>query len=374
MSALTITSLSAEDPFEPSIDIGADVVSTYIFRGSDFHQGKFTQDGETISGMNIAPALQPSLTFNFAEGWSMGLWGSYALTGREDVDTDGQFQYGPGGTTAVNLLSNPAPTEANFAAAFANPSTGCTADSSVTVGTTVTQFCSQDAISSAIAGGSYTAPGFYKEQNGLKRFDEVDFTLSYSVDTKHGTMSGGIIAYVLPNSAAGVTGVDQFTEFFVGFAPAFLPGFGITTYAEINGDGAEGSTYTYFDYGLDIGETGLGFSVGAGYQTQNNLQGWRNVDLGLSYSIGGFSIGATAVYRPNTAFYDSGLGKNVPGWLFQTGTQFDGEFDDPSKTTGLVNAYIQNELTNNNIPTILYTQQDIPRVVYFFSVGYSTSI
>ena len=353
---------------EPSIDVDATVVSNYVFRGTDIHQGKFSQDGEKISGFNMAPAFQPSINFNLDNGMFFNVWTSFALTGREDKDTDGQYQYGPGGATAANILT---PGVDLFTPAFSN-STGCTA----ATGTT----CTSAEVLAAVAAGTYTAPGFYNERNGLRRFDEVDLTLGYEVEHKYGTMSGGIVAYVLPNPAAGVTGADQYTEFFVGFAPAALPGLGITYYAEVNGDGAEGTTYTYIDYGYDIevsDSMSIGLGVGAGYQVQNQLQGWRNVDAGISFGFGDFSVGVTAVYRPNLAFFDSDTaGKNVPAWLANGSTKFDGQVGDPSKTTGLANSYINSLVSTSIDPTggFTYTpRQKLPSVVYYVSLGYSTS-
>ncbi len=360
---LSTATLSAE----PGIDVDATVVSNYIFRGTDIHQGKFSQDGEEISGFNMAPAFQPSINFNLDNGMFFNIWTSFALTGREDVDTDGQYQYGPGGATAANILTP----GVDLVAPFTNTSTGCTA-----AGTA----CTSAEVLAAVAAGTYTAPGFYNERNGLRRFDEVDLTLGYEVESKLGTMSGGIVAYVLPNPAAGVTGADQFTEFFVGFAPAALPGLGITYYAEVNGDGAEGTTYTYIDYGYDIdlgNDMSLGLGVGAGYQVQNQLQGWRNVDAGVSFGIGGFSVGFNAIYRPNLAFFDSDTaGKNVPAWLANGSTKFDGLVADPSKTTGLANAYINNLVSTAVDPSGGWTytpRQKLPSVVYYVSLGYSMS-
>jgi len=46
-------------------ELGADVVSSYVWRGSD---------------LGDSAAIQPSLSYTFENGLSVGLWGSYALT------------------------------------------------------------------------------------------------------------------------------------------------------------------------------------------------------------------------------------------------------------------------------------------------------
>ena len=351
---------------EPSIDVDATVVSDYVFRGVDLFENKFRQDGEKITGLNVAPAFQPSVNFNLDNGFYFNVWTSFALTGREDVDTDGLYQTGPASstTTSASLLE----------AAITNSSTKIDA---VTAAATPTNPIS------ALAGGSYQAPGLYNETNGLRRLDEVDLTLGYSVDSKLGTMSGGIINYVLPNTLKGVTGVDQYQEVFVGFEPAALPGLGITYYAEMNGGTAQGGTYTYIGYGYDIEVNDnftVGLSTGAGYATANGYQGWKNVDAGVSFGFGNFSLGINAAYRPNFEFleFSDTAGKNAPTWLTGASTQFDGLVEDPSKNNGMVNSYINSQVAAVLDPagTIQYTytpRQKLPRVIYYVSLGYSVS-
>lgn len=55
------TNVMAEEGF----DLGADVVSSYVWRGSD---------------LGDSAAIQPNLSYTFENGLCVGLWGSYALT------------------------------------------------------------------------------------------------------------------------------------------------------------------------------------------------------------------------------------------------------------------------------------------------------
>ena len=348
---------------EPGIDVDATVVSNYVFRGGDLFEDKFRQDGEKISGFNLAPAFQPSINFNLDNGMFFNVWTSFALTGREPVDTDGLYQTGPdqsGPGAGVNVF------------------TATTAEIAAVTGTGPT--------ASQIADGSYQAPGLYNENNGLKRFDEVDLTLGYEVESKLGTMSGGIIAYVLPNTTTigSNVGGDQFTEFFVGFSPAILPeeagSISLTYYAEINGDGAEGTTYSYigYDWGTDLSDSmTLGFNVGAGYATASGYQNWRNVDAGISLGFGNFSLGLNAVYRPDLSWFDTdGPGKNALAWVNGGSTGFDGMVTDPSKSTGLANSTFNSLVSSSVDPSGNWTytpRQKLPRVLYYISAGYSMS-
>jgi hypothetical protein len=62
----------------PSLNFGADIMSRYIWRGSDYGN---------------SPAIQPNIYFSW-EGLNIGAWGSYAFTGRSIQFDD---------TTVVNL-------------------------------------------------------------------------------------------------------------------------------------------------------------------------------------------------------------------------------------------------------------------------------
>ncbi|RXK84837.1 hypothetical protein EST62_08650 [Chlorobaculum sp. 24CR] len=59
------TNAMADEGFK----IGADVVSSYVWRGGD---------------LGDSAAIQPNLSYTFKNGLSIGLWGSYAIT--EDTD------------------------------------------------------------------------------------------------------------------------------------------------------------------------------------------------------------------------------------------------------------------------------------------------
>lgn len=74
--------LPAQEP-APLMDYGVDVVSDYVFRGSDVYRDVHIarETGETP--FNVAPAVQPSVTFYGPGGLSFNFWGSFALTDRE---------------------------------------------------------------------------------------------------------------------------------------------------------------------------------------------------------------------------------------------------------------------------------------------------
>jgi hypothetical protein len=359
--------------FEPSISVDLPIVSTYVFRGVDVFQNKFVQEKKSISGFNLAPAIQPSITFNFTEGWSFNIWSSFALTNRQDKDIDQILQIGPddvsspvasayNGFITGNLLGTPVPFSI--------------------VENAVQNYIS--GIEEAIIKGEEFAPAFYKEPNGLRRVDEVDLTLSYSFDTKLGKMTGGIVTYLLPNTTKGVTGTDQSTELFVGYSPKALPNLSITLYVETNLDGYEGATFTNISYSIPLIESQnmtLSFDPELGYQTQDNLQGIKYVSLPFTLAMGSLKFMFVGIYRPDTRFFDSDTYKGDAVKLLGLSTISDGLIPDPAKNTGIlnsiINGYISNEintaLTAAGYPfTYTYTPtQSIPKWIYYFSIGYS---
>ncbi len=366
--------------FEPSIDVDLPIVSTYVFRGVDVFQDKFVQEKKSIRGFNLAPAIQPSITFNFTEGWSFNIWSSFALTNRQDKDIDQILQV-PGEDPdkvasaynlfiSGNLLGTPVP----FSIVENEVQMYISGIDTVTM---------EPNIEGIIKGNKF-APAFYKEPNGLRRLDEVDLTLSYSFDTKLGNMTGGIVTYILPNTTKGVTGTDQSTELFVGYSPKALPNLSITLYVETNLDGYEGATFTNISYSIPLIESQnmtLSFDPELGYQTQDNLQGIKYVSLPFTLAMGSLKFMFVGIYRPDTRFFDSDRYEGDAVKLLGLSTISDGLIPDPAKNTGILNSII-NGFISNEINTALtaagypfnytYTPtQSIPKFIYYFSIGYS---
>ncbi len=357
--ALFATGTLQAQEFEPSIDFDAVFASNYVFRGADVHSNKFVQDGKSYSSFNNAQAFQPSLTFNFAEGWSLNIWGSFALTGRNDVDTDGLLQLGPGSSDAVS--------EAYLA--------GLTSGN-LDLNTVLASYT----VDGATIRDPSTAPGFHNEENGLKRNDEVDITLSYETSSRIGTLTGGIISYNYTNQ---VQQSASNMEMFAGFSPAALPDLSFTTYVDVATPGYAGSTYNYLSYsiGVDLGENAaLDISPGVAYATDTSLkiQGWKNADLPITLSIGDFFIGVTGVYRIDTRFYEGDSSTSDAVSILGETSNGDGLVADPAQTNGIANTYV-NSLVTSAIgdPTgygYTYTPtQKLPKFVYYYTVGYSTS-
>ncbi len=368
----------------PMVDVGFDIVSNYVWRGYDVHQSYFDQQSKSISGTNVAPAFQPSITVNTPlDGLSVGLWGSFAMVGRGDVDSDGRLQEGAGGSniltdsgaiTTASPYFDKATLESYLRTdALTDPYGTGAADGGLI------------ALGMAANGVDYLgkAPGFYKEENGLKRVDEVDFTIDYSFDASIGSFSAGIVSYVLPNSVA--TGAA--TELYISYSPAAFDALALAAYYDI-GSGAQ-----YYNASLghdfELSESvALSAGVGAGYGVFTGMQGVMDVTYSLGMSFGDFSVGLNLVNRPDLKMYDGdSTSKNVPAWIVGGSTNTDGLVADPSQNNGLVNEVVNGAIGNmiNGVspaaalyPDDLgysYTpRQKLPSNLFYVSFGYSTSI
>lgn len=77
----------AEEP--PLAEYGVDLVSDYVDRGEDVYRRRFDKARERHGAVNVAPAVQPSLTLSGPSGISLKLWGSFALRERDDDNPRG---------------------------------------------------------------------------------------------------------------------------------------------------------------------------------------------------------------------------------------------------------------------------------------------
>ena len=76
--SLGLGSVSAQEESAASFDVGADLVSNYIWRGTKFGTG---------------PAIQPTLEF-IAGNFAVGSWGSFGITDNESPEADLYLSYG----------------------------------------------------------------------------------------------------------------------------------------------------------------------------------------------------------------------------------------------------------------------------------------
>ncbi len=262
LSALTVpVSVFAED--ESGIELDLNFVSNYVWRGEDYFVGKPAQENEVPGAHSGAIAFQPSLTFYTPlEGFYVNIWSSYALQDRGDVDANKDGFSGDAD-------------QANI----------CTQ--------TIDGAANPDYIAGAVC-----------EQNGLRRRDEVDYTFGYEGESRIGTIGFGVLRYTFTH----VKGSDRTdltdTEFFFTYSPSgdIISGLYFNIYT------GSATEYHQVGYGYDIGLTDdieLNLDVAAGYQTQANFSGWRDITGSAGVSIASFYASWNFANRVSSEFFDT---------------------------------------------------------------------
>lgn len=363
--SLLASTLFADELPKASVDITTGFVSNYVWRGADvFGPSLADQKGLYQDGKIQAWAFQPDITFATpVEGLSFGIWGSFATNYRNDADSDQRIQQGPGGNsiefnTALDIVR---------AIDFTSMSQTTGAVSLHSPDCEATTNC---------------LPGFYKEQNGLKRFDEIDFTLDYTRETNVGTMSFGIIYYSLPNITAKGDSVE---EVYVGYSLPNLSELSLTAYTDVT-SGSASNNYISLAYenSYKVAEDfEITYGASAGYGIKSNLQGVQDVNASVGIESKGFFATVNVTHRPDSRFFDEDQGvggDSLPLYLAGQSTRSDGLITDKSKTVGtsnvLVNQQIQNAIDLGIGPGVYtYTpRQKIPSEIYWVSFGYTLSL
>jgi len=356
-----------------SFTVDNQIVSDYVFRGADIQQNYFVQENKKFGAWNKSFAYQPSLTWNTpVVGLSVNLWGSFALTHRADRDVDSAIQSGPG---ASDIIAG------NCAAS------GCdVAAINSTVGTAGVAPLTSGLAGNLNTDGSLKLPGQYREQNGLKRVDELDVTIDYTSVTSIGKITTGFIHYSLANPVARpaqFAGANYYsTEIYVGCAFPQIP----QILFKLNSDIVNSFQYwsaAYSDTKAISESVNLVYGISAGYNTRNNIQGWQDVTGKLGVAIGGFTAGFNFAYRPNLKIMENVTASGDPNTkvalaLNGGSTMYDGMVADPSQTNDLAHRIFNNavgaRVSAGGIPYTYTPRQKMPAVLYWINFGYAISI
>ena len=371
-----------------SVDVDIVFVTDYVFRGISYLDNYYVQKGKAYDDYKVVPTFQPSITISSpVDGLSLNIWGSFATTHRDDMDSDKRFQFGPGD---VDLLTTPNPLGLTDASgtALAIPAIITTAGvdpNAPALFQSILNHAPQQIAANGIAAwyGGYNyqggTPGYYKEANGLDRLDEIDLTLDYSIETKLGNVSFGIVNYTITDEKAK-GGSSFYQEVYVSYALPMLPDLAVKMYSDV-----QTSNYYYnLSYGSSCEATddfSLDYGAGVGYGVRNNLQGVQDVTGMLGVSFKGLSIAANVAHRPDMKMIEaSDPNTNMPLWLNGGSNAADGMVDDPSRTNGLANSLINASITNaigvnaGQFGAYTYTPRTkLPSNLYWLSIGYSTS-
>ncbi len=365
----------AEIP-EGSVTFDNQFVTNYVFRGDDVLKNYWAQRGQQYGSFGRAGAYQPSITYNTPiAGLTFNIWGSLALTRRNDRETDNALQTGPGGTDLISsncdALGRTCPSAATIGGAIVSPAGNQIATTGY-------------AANINTATGDLRLPGFYKEQNGLKRVDEMDLILDYTTLTKGGKLIFGLIHYSLLNPVAKAVpftngGATYYqTEIYAGYALTKLP----DLIFKVNSDVVHSHQYWTLAYSKEKTLTttlALVLGVSAGYQVRQNIQGWQDVTGKIGVKAGGFTAGFNFAYRPDLkmmeAIMNEDLNTKLPMWIEGSSTMYDGYVRDPSKITftdRMVNRALTQYGSTVGLGTYAYQpRQKLPHTLVWFNIGYS---
>ncbi|MEQ8351841.1 MAG: hypothetical protein RH862_10175 [Leptospiraceae bacterium] len=355
--------LSAEEPGYGALEVQTDLVSNYIWRGQDVMALYARQNSEQYGANSGAWTLQPSVTWIAPTGgFFVNIWGSFALEGREDVDSDQRIQTGPGQSFVGN--SNWFDPALGTAIAGAGPNANTAP---------ITAFSS--------------LPGLYPEANGTRRVDELDLTIGYEMDSTIGVIGFGLIHYAysspLVKSDYGNLNGYYGNEAYVTYSPAFMRELTFSYYSELT------NIWQYIQLGYadsyGISDTiAIDYGLSAAYSVYNQVQGMNDIsaNLGVSATMGNgtFLISYNVSYRPELKLYewlyDADAYNNLPVWIDGGSTGFDGMVTDPSRSQGIINDYVNNTVTTqiqNQTGNANYTytpRMKIPRFVHYVKFGY----
>ncbi len=369
---ICLNKIYSHEEFKPKFLFNFTISSTYIDCGEDIFENQFHQNRKSIGNFNVAPVFQTSFTFYIFDNWSLHLSSSHALRYRNDKDIDEVLQIAPKDTN-----SNTATTYLNF---FFNNILNTNNNTNL-----IEQIINDFNNTEIYMTNNKNMPNFYKEPVGLKYFDQYDITLKYSYGFKHGLFSIGIINSFLPNYKILNQNSSSSTELFIEFIPEYLSKMTINLCKEIQGENPD-RIFLYMNYSFSLlKKNNIDFLLipGFSYQHQENLYGIKYLDLNFSIQIKDFTFSIVGVYRPDRRFYDNDPYSNKAVQLLGLSTNKDGLIPDPARTNGLLNS-LTNTFISQSLQTFLqesdypfkYTyipQQQIPKYIYYISMGYSIS-
>lgn len=384
---------------EAKIYIDNTFVSNWVDRGTDLHSGYAEQRGVAYGESTGAPAWQPNIIFDTpVDGLSFSIWATVALAGREDRDADRKVQYRPGGSDIyrdkwhywVNADGNKyGPSGAQFGSIPGNAAGTLISDLKKNFATVALQLQEGEEITND--QGTYDTAddteigiaGFYKEKNGLKRADEMEFRLDHIFQTRKGAVEFGILSLIHPGVEKD--GYGEATEFFVSFAPTAIPFMSIG----VKTDEDTSDTYTTLAFDPELhfsDDLGLAFHLSSTHASRQKATGLMWSQAGIELRAGGFHIGLHGVYRHDWRFYDEdGFNTSAPLWIAGGSTTADGLVEDPSRSRGMYNAWanavtevvVDEALGRQAATDFEYTytaRQKLPRVLYWVSMGYTVEI
>ena len=378
------------------IELTHEVVSDFVWRGNSY-------GGEYLARRNNTKykeaseyyAYQPNLRVSAPSGFYFELWGNLAMTNRNDKDSDMRFlQPYPGGLEAdpnnyFNRLSSGNFQSSNGSSVFYDPSQNLYSSNCDT--TTPAELCNVN-------------PNRLKnrrEENGMWRTDGLFTTFAYNFNAgKFGDFTAGVWWYFEGDKK----GRYSWDEYFIWWSLPILkkviaPQLQFFTQGSQDLSGsADGGNYIALYTSHTFFEDKF-FRIqpynNIGYKNINNntdqKSGFFDITTGIKFFFGDLFVSVNDAYRPDTHMYDNSTfyypdnklnnsyysSKIDPTGTLNNQSQYDGKTVNPSKMFGPKNELFYNILNSSEADQLLknylaekYYQQDIPRHLFWISMGY----
>lgn len=332
------------EPKEKNMEMSFRITSDHHFRGYNYSMLASQRNNTQYQEFNMVPAAQPQFDYSTPlKGLKTSFWGNFFLNNLSNRDSDFHIlQDGPGMSEKVlpnGTIQNPYPNRTKR----------------------------------------------YKERNGLSQYDGLFFTIYYQWNTEIGTWSFGTWIWNNLNRLGKYT----WQEYFIWYEPPFLKSINpkIHFFVNTSFDNA-GASQTTTPLGVTNGQNYLYYEMSykfcdkckiqivpkfqIGYISNNDninkRSGIANMIQSLKFIYEEFDIVLNAMYRPDPILYDT----------FDPNRN-DSKLPDPSKQNSVLGKSMLSQL-NSMYPkeiadSIFYesNSQHIPKLIYFFTTGYTIS-
>ncbi|MBP9888268.1 MAG: hypothetical protein KBF93_18360 [Leptospiraceae bacterium] len=379
-----------EDESEASVEVTAEVVSDFIWRGNSYG-GEYLsrRNNSPYTGVNQYWAFQPNLRINSpVSGLYMEFWGNFSLNNRADRDSDMRlFQASPGG-----LPIDPYVYFGKLDSYKADPSAGPIDLLYDPANNLVNSKCEADGCTNPET--SFVDPrkvGKRREKNGMARTDGAFTTFAYNFQNKKfGDITWGVWFYYQFDKNAKYS----WDEYFIFWGLPFLqnvikPTVSFYTQSSFDFDSIyAGGHYLSFTVSHTFFE-GKFFRVqpmsNLGYKYQNNnidqKSGFYDLTTNLKFFFGDFFFSLNHAFRPDVHMYDSDswyypISQGSPSQVNRN--SYDGKIVDPSKLYGYKNELVYSAIDQLEAPDIIknyvkeeYQSQKVVQHLFYISFGYN---
>ncbi|MDX1961396.1 MAG: hypothetical protein SFU98_22695 [Leptospiraceae bacterium] len=380
------------------IDVTHEIVTDFVWRGNSYG-GEYLARRNNTSYKEFSEyyAYQPNLKIASPTGLYFELWGNLPLVGRTDRDSDQRLlQNGPGGSAidpnrlASRIANGNLYDPADGTSIFLDPSNNI--------------YQSSCADPDAALASSLATPGARtdcqvdprrigakKERNGMYRTDGLFTTFAYNFgESKFGTFTMGTWWYFQNDKNSRYSWQEYFLWWDLPFLKKIIaPRIQVFTQSSQDlGAAADGGNYAAFQMSKTFMEDKpfqIQLMNSTGYKYVNNntdkRSGLFDITSTIKFIYKQMFLTLNDAYRPDLHLYDNSTfyfqnssGSNA----LANRSQYDGQTVDPSKLYGWKNLLVYDAINGSSEPELVkqylterYQNQNIPRHLYWISIGYN---